>query len=84
MCELCKAEPEQRFGSFFLLTCRTCGVPMLVCREHRDWITADEFQEFLQIAQEQFPGYALRGWGMRKIPQHWHEHLCPPGHGCPR
>jgi hypothetical protein len=83
MCSLCAAIPEQVFGSFYLLTCRSCGVPMLVCREHRDWITAEEFQEFVTIARRHFPGYSLRGVGMRTVPAHWHEHLCPPGHGCP-
>jgi hypothetical protein len=83
MCSLCEAVPEKSFGTFFLLTCRNCGVPMLVCHEHRDWIMKDEFLQFILIVQNYFPGYSLRGVGMRTVPGHWHEHLCPPGHGCP-
>jgi hypothetical protein len=83
MCDLCKARSERTLGSFFLLTCRNCGVPMLVLRDHRDWISAEEFQQFCSLARAYFPGYGLRGLGMRTIPEHWHEHLCPPGRGCP-
>lgn len=83
MCDLCNAVPEASYESFFLLTCRKCGVPMLVLHDHRDWITADEFYEMISIAQRVCPGYHFRGRGMFSVPSHYHEHLCPPGTSCP-
>ena len=83
MCSLCESYSEVSHGSFFVLTCRNCDVPMVVLHEHRDWITDAEFNQFLYIARTYFPGYSPRGVGMRSVPGHWHEHMCPPGHGCP-
>lgn len=83
MCDLCGLHSEVGFGNFFVVQCRSCEVPMIVLAEHRGWITPEEFQQVVSYARAYFPGYSLRGAGMRSIPSHWHEHLCPPGRGCP-
>lgn len=83
MCDLCDAYPKQAFGNFFLIICRSCGVPMLVLRDHRSEITKEEFAQFVRLLSCKFPGYTPRGIGTRSIPDHWHEHLCFPGHDCP-
>ena len=77
MCGLCQAHPgDGVYGPFFLIDeCDTCGVPMLVLREHRPQLTLAEEMRFFDVLEEHFPGYEPRGIGMRSIPGHWHEHL---------
>lgn len=79
-CDLCKAYPGRKeIGPFFVLNCKTCkdNPPMLVLREHRGKLTMLETEEFLRVVYQHFPGNKPRGWGMRSITDHWHEHLVP-------
>ena len=86
MCELCDAIRSgdgvlitDRF--FMIRACRTCQqelgeeIPLVVLKEHRRTLTADEQQAFEEIVATCFPGRVPRGIGMRSIPDHWHEHM---------
>lgn len=83
-CDLCVLERCTRWywesKYFVVLDCRTCGVPMVVLKRHSLDLTEDEQVELDSIAQEmpdlQMGNFTFRGT-MRKIPDHWHQHLVP-------
>lgn len=80
-CPLCRAIPEEDHGLFFVVTCRTCQVPLIVLGRHDDSITMDETDEFLRLLWSRFPGCKPRGEGMRSVAGHWHEHVVPMANG---
>jgi len=74
-CELCETVFERDLGDFYILTCRTCKVPMIVLKEHRTILTKEEEIEVENIRKSLFPDKVFRDIGMRSQPDHWHEHL---------
>jgi len=75
-CSLCKAYPgEKDLGKYYILTCNTCRVPMIVLKEHRASITEEEWQEADEMRKKLYPNKKFRKQGMRKILFHWHWHL---------
>jgi hypothetical protein len=78
-CDLCNAvdsDSFQVFGNFILIPkCKTCGIPILVLREHRAFLFHSEQKEFAKIVAVHFPDKKARGIGMKSEPHHYHEHL---------
>jgi len=86
MCDLCDLINKGRnplknieFGRFlYEPECAdpACAMPMLILKEHRVDLTFVERVQLGMIVELHFPDLRLRGIGMRKIKEHWHEHLC--------
>lgn len=75
-CDLCLAIKDAIWEEekFFGLTCRTCGNPIIVYRQHWPIITAEEQRLVDAIIERRYPGKRRRGY-MRDEPRHWHEHV---------
>jgi len=68
MCELCKLNNST--DGFILTICHTCGIPLMVSREHRP-----EFAEWEKcFIASMFPGKKIR-WEQRQIQDHAHCHI---------
>lgn len=76
MCELCNAIKDAIWieGSFFGLICKSCKIPMIVLKHHKENLSVGERNEMINIIKKRYPNYILRGY-MRSIPDHWHDHL---------
>ncbi len=76
MCDLCTASnKEWEEEGFYGLICNGCNVPMIVLVEHKNTLAKDEKKVVERLRQKYYPDSKYRGWGMRTIPQHWHEHF---------
>lgn len=64
-CDLC----EGKFR-FYITTCRTCKIPMIVSTDHKAEFSKNE----RRLIQAMFPGIRIR-WRQRKIHDHAHCHL---------
>ena len=81
-CPLCNVKEEDilwKDGSFFGIICKTCGIPLCILKEHKASATEEEMEEMKDILKRRYPGYRLRGIGMRSIPAHFHEHAIKRG-----
>jgi len=75
-CELCDTIDWQEGETHRIVECKTCHVPMLVLREHRNFT---EFEKILIVTCEwlgkrQLYGKQIR-WEQRKIKDHGHVHF---------
>lgn len=68
MCDLC--ELNRSSDGLIITICHTCHIPLVVCREHRDWFTERERTMIHSI----FPNRKIR-WEMRRINDHAHCHI---------
>ena len=77
-CPLCTLEKRTKWlyedDTVVVLICETCGVPMMVWREHGSvWTYAGIYME--EIREKYFSEYVWRKQGPRKIKNHYHWHL---------
>jgi len=81
-CDLCKREPRTRQyyedSKLWIVDCDTCGVPLIIWKEHVMEVGVEDVTHMLQVIEKIFPdmgdGYYLDS-EMRKIPEHKHWHL---------
>jgi len=84
-CPLCRLvqDGEKFFPELIyeddLVTITYCKIhticPMIVLNEHKKEISIIEWKHILQIKDKLFSNTRFRGIGMKRIPNHWHEHL---------
>jgi len=86
MCELCDLVAGNRPTKVWyedkdivIVDCLTCGVPMVVWKEHKAELTQGELSLVMLRIVQRFPrkkgyNYTVR-LKMRKITDHWHCHL---------
>ena len=79
-CDLCKRELCTKFyyedDNFWIVDCKTCNIPMIVLKAHRNFATEDEELEMKTIVRQIFHEYDYYiDNNMRAIPDHMHWHL---------
>lgn len=76
LCSLKKATPWFYDGdNFVIITCDTCGVPMIVVREHTMDPSAELKKRMINKAENIFgEGIEFRT-NQRDIKDHWHWHI---------
>jgi len=82
ICELCLAKPLTRryyeCSLYWIADCATCGVPMVVFKEHHERIDSWIINEAIKVCKSMFDmdSYTL-DFTTRKIHGHAHFHLRP-------
>ena len=89
ICPLCKAEPLTRRyyenSDFWIADCVSCGVPMVVLKEHRTKVYPQEITEMLKVCDKLFNmENAEIDYTMRQIPNHFHFHIRPKSEPMPK
>lgn len=82
-CELCGLERLTKWyyedEDFIICDCLTCGVPMVVAREHTvepEFLKGEGCEEILKEICESLVGRKVRfRKSQRKVKGHWHWHL---------
>lgn len=90
-CELCDlienrniiTEKYYEDAKFMMVDCKSCGVPMLVSKNHGVDVDQTDidmaYALFWRALKEKKADFSMSKWwvdkGMRKIPGHWHVHL---------
>jgi len=78
-CPLCKLEKKTEWlyedDKLVVLVCQTCGVPMMVLREHKAMASPEDMLYMEKVREGRFPEWRWRGVGMRQVTNHYHWHL---------